>query len=230
MYNSPIYYIKVEKMNKSTKIILIRHGESLGNATRTILGHTDMDLSEHGYLQAETTANYLKNEKIDIIYSSDLKRAYNTALPNAKIRDLEVLTDKSLREIYVGDWEGLKVSEIIEKWGRGAFEDDWHGHFGTFTFPGGEFIQDGGKRFYNKVLELAEQNIGKTILITAHAAVIRAFWAIITSTPWENVVNEIPFATNASFSICYFDGKTIIPDIYSYDDHLIKVGITRVKV
>ena len=217
-------------MKDITKIILIRHGESVGNAYRIILGHTDLDLSDHGYLQAKTTAEYLKNEKIDQIYSSDLMRAYNTALPNAKIRNMDIITDKELREIYVGDWEGTKVTEIIEKWGREVFEDEWHGHFGTFTFPGGESIQSGGRRFYNKVMELAQQNIGKTILITAHAAVIRAFWTIITETPWENAVNVIPFATNASFSVCYYDGNRINPDIYSFDDHLIDVGITKVKV
>ena len=213
-----------------TKIILIRHGESLGNKERIILGHTDLDLSKHGYLQAKTTANYLKNEKIDAIYSSDLKRAYNTALPNAEMRGLEVITDKKLREIFVGDWEGLRVSEILEKWGREAFEDQWHGHFGTFTFPNGEFIQDGGRRFYNRVLEIAGKNEGKTIIITAHAAVIRAFWAIISGIKWENVVSELPFATNASISVCFYDGESIKPDIYSFDDHLIEVGITRVKV
>ena len=78
--------------------------------------------------------------------------------------------------------------------------------------------------------ELAEQNKGKTILITAHAAVIRAFWTIITNTPWENAVKEVPFATNASFSVCYHNGETIKPDVYSFDNHLIEVGITKVKV
>lgn len=217
-------------MKNKTKIIIVRHGESLGNALRIILGHTDLDLSDHGYLQAKTTAEHLKNEKIDVIYSSDLMRAYNTALPNAKIRNMEIITDKELREIYVGDWEGMKVTEIIEKWGREVFEDEWHGHFGTFTFPNGESVQAGGHRFYNRVMELAEQNMGKTILITAHAAVIRAFWTIITNTSWENAVNVIPFATNASFSVCHYDGENILPHIYSSDDHLIEVGITRVKV
>lgn len=217
-------------MKNTTKIIIVRHGESLGNAERIILGHTDLDLSEHGYIQAKTTAEYLKNEKIDIIYSSDLKRAYNTAIFHAEMRNINVITDKMLREVYVGAWEGVKVTDIIEKWGREVFEEDWHGHFGTFTFPGGEFIQDAGHRFYKRVLELAELNQGKTILIAAHAAVIRAFWAIISGIRWENVVNELPFATNASVSVCYYDSNIIKPDIYSLDEHLIEVGITRVKV
>jgi len=132
-------------MNKQTKIILIRHGQSIGNATRTILGHTDLDLSEHGYIQAQATANYLKEEKIDKIYSSDLKRAINTAIPHAEIRNINIVTNKNLRELYVGAWENMKVDDIILKWGREAYEK-WIDSFGTFTFPNGESVCDGGQR------------------------------------------------------------------------------------
>ena len=70
-------------MNLKTKIYFIRHGESLGNAARKILGHTDLDLSELGYRQAFATAEHLKDIHIDVIYSSDLMRAMHTAEPNA---------------------------------------------------------------------------------------------------------------------------------------------------
>lgn len=213
-----------------TKIILIRHGQSIGNATRTILGHTDLDLSELGYKQAEATANCLKDEKIDQIYSSDLKRAYNTAAPHAKIRGLEVKTNKNLREMYVGAWEGRTVQEIIEKWGRGVFENDWGANFGTFTFPDGESITDGGRRFYNEILRISAKNKGKTILVVAHAAVIRSFWAIISGIAPEDIASKIPFATNASYSICFYDDGQIIPFEYSIDEHLSKVGITKVNL
>lgn len=217
-------------MIKNTKIILIRHGQSLGNASKTILGHTDLDLSEHGYKQAEATAKHLKNEKIDKIYSSDLKRAYNTAVFHAKMRNLEVKTSQNLREIYVGEWENMKTEDIIAKWGRGAIEDDWLGNFGTFTFPSGESIYDGGKRFYTELLSICRENEGKTILITAHAAVIRSFWAIISGISPENVAKELPFPTNASYSVAYFDGEAIKPNEYSIDSHLEAVGITAVKL
>lgn len=217
-------------MEKQTKIILIRHGESIGNATRTILGHTDLDLSELGYRQANKTAEQLKNEKIDAIYSSDLKRAYNTALPHAKTRNLNVITSKGLREIYIGDWEGLNVDYIIEKWGREIFENDWHRHFGTFRFPNGESTQEAGYRFFNEVHTICNENVGKTIIITAHAAVIRAFWAIINNIDAEDIAAKVPFASNASYSICYFENGKIIPFEYSIDEHLIEVGITRVKL
>ncbi len=68
------------------------------------------------------------------------------------------------------------------------------------------------------------------MLIVAHAAVIRAFWAIISGVSWDQVTEKVPFASNASFSVAYFDGKSIFPDIYSFDEHLTEVGITKVKL
>ena len=217
-------------MKNRTKLIIIRHGQSLGNATRTFLGHTDLDLSEHGYKQAEVTADFLKNEKIDLIYSSDLKRAYNTAVPHAKLRNMNIISSTNLRELYVGEWEGMRIEDIIAKWGREVYENDWFGNFGTFCFPSGESIKEGGERFYKEVLRIASENQGKTILLTAHAAVIRAFWGIISDIPWEFLAEKLPFASNASFSVAYYENDTIIPDIYSYDEHLSEVGITKVKL
>ena len=65
------------------KIIIIRHGQSIGNLKRIYLGHTNLGLSELGAEQAEIAARYFKNEKISAIYSSDLDRAYYTALPHS---------------------------------------------------------------------------------------------------------------------------------------------------
>lgn len=213
-----------------TKIILVRHGQSIGNATKRILGHTDMDLSQLGYKQAEATAECLKNEKIDKIYSSDLLRAYNTALPHAKMRNLEVITSKNLREMFVGDWEGRTVDEILTKWGREYFENEWINKFGSFRFPNGEAIVDGGRRFYNEILDVCEQNQGKTVLIASHAAVIRSFWSIISGIEPEDIVEKLPFASNASYSVCYCEKGKISPFEYSIDGHLSEVGITKVKL
>ena len=211
-----------------TKFIIVRHGQSIGNAKRIILGHTDLDLTDLGYKQANATAEHLKTVKIDKIYSSDLIRAYNTAVPHAKIRDMEIITDINLRELYLGLWENLYVEDLIAKWGREAFEVEWHGNFGTFTFPEGESVQAGGRRFYDALVDICRQNEGKTLLICAHAAVIRAFWAIICDIPWDRVASELPFPSNASYSLAYFNGEKIMPEKYSCDEHLIDVGITKV--
>ena len=210
-----------------TRIYIVRHGESLGNATRRMLGHTDLDLSELGYRQAQCTAEYLKDVEFDAIYSSDLLRALNTARAHADLRGMNVIGDCGLRELYLGAWEGLLVDDIIARWGS-TFKDDWHGGFGTFIFPDGEAVMDGGRRFYSAVLRLAKQHPGKNILIGAHAGVIRAFWSILLGIKPENIVLELPFPTNASYSVCELCGDSLTAVEYSCDAHLESVGITRV--
>ena len=151
-------------MKKTIKLILIRHGQSIGNQSRIFLGHTDLDLSDLGYKQAECTAEHLKNEKIDYIYSSDLIRAYNTAIPHAKMRKIMIIREKNLREAYVGSWEGMNVDDIIEKWGREVFVDQWKNNFGLFRFPDGESIKEAGKRFYHEIIAICSRLDSKTLV------------------------------------------------------------------
>ena len=79
-------------------------------------------------------------------------------------------------------------------------------------------------------MSICRENEGKTILITAHAAVIRAFWAIISNVSWENLANQIPFASNASYSVAYYKENAIFPGKYSCDEHLSEIGITKVNL
>ena len=190
-----------------TKIYLIRHGESIGNAKKQYLGHTDLGLSEPGHRQAEATARALADVTIDAVYSSDLIRAVSTARPHAELRGLEVVTSVGLREIYIGDWEGLYVDDIIERYGD-MFTVDWLENFGTFRTPGGESVAEAGERFYATVEEICRHEQGKTLLIAAHAAVIRAFWAKVCDIAPEDVARTIDFPKNASYSeLEYEDGR-----------------------
>lgn len=219
------HWEKIENydVKKLTKVILIRHGESLGNLNNIMLGHTDIDLAPRGYLQAEACAEYLKNERIDAIYSSDLIRAYHTAEPHARMRGLSITTSKELRECNVGDWENVPLEEIVEK-DHSLFYDGWRDSFGTFEIPGGESVPHAAERFYREVLGIAKRNVGKTVLIAAHAAVIRAFWGKITKTPPEKLASTYLYPTNASCSFLYFDGEELLPIEYSVDEHLSEIG------
>jgi len=200
------------------KIFLVRHGQSIGNLNRVYLGHTDYDLSELGYQQAEITADYLKNEHIDAIYSSDLLRAHNTAVPHARIRGLEVIDSENLREIYLGDWENRPIDELIEQ-DYDNFVLGWRENFGTFTVPGGENVLDAGTRFYREVERIATENAGKTLLIAAHAAVIRVFWCLINKVEPSDMAAAYPFPTNASYSMLSFKSGEFIPYKFSCDEH-----------
>ena len=214
---------------KETKIILVRHGESLGNAGKILLGRTDLDLSELGYLQAEACAKFLSCEHIDEIHSSSLMRAMHTAEPHAKIRGMQVMPNDNLREIFLGDWENKTVDEIVEKWGYDSYYVDWQHGYGTFVCPNGEGVMECGERFYREVEKIAKAAEGKTVLVAAHGAVIRTFWAIVLGIAPEDIAAAFPFPSNASCSyLTYSDGKFVAEE-YSYNEYLSEVGITNIN-
>lgn len=190
---------------KETKLLIIRHGQSIGNLERRFLGHTDLDLSELGYKQAEITKEYLKNEKIDVIYSSDLKRAYNTVKPIAESRNMEIKTSKNLREIYAGEWENGDYEYLSQN-----FADEyekWKTDIGNACCNGGESVAELQQRVYEEVMKIATENIGKTVCIGTHATPIRTLFAKIEDVKKENM-HEVPWATNASVTtVIYSDGK-----------------------
>lgn len=102
-------------MFETTRILLIRHGQSLGNAERRFGGHSPTPLSELGRAQAEATARALTFERVSAIYSSDLLRAVETAAPLARATGLEVNQTDAFRERNVGRMEGLTFEEAAER-------------------------------------------------------------------------------------------------------------------
>jgi len=95
----------------TTRVLLIRHGQSQGNAERRFGGHSPTPLSEFGRRQAEATAHSLAAEGVDAIYASDLLRAVQTAEPLARATGLEIRRTEALRERSVGLMEGLTFEE-----------------------------------------------------------------------------------------------------------------------
>ena len=102
-------------MPVATNVLLIRHGQSRGNAERRFGGHTATPLSARGRNQAQATARTLKSESLTAIYSSDLARAMETAQPLAKLTGLHVNGTSAFRERSVGVMEGLTFEEAAEK-------------------------------------------------------------------------------------------------------------------
>ena len=131
-----------------TKLILVRHAQSEANAKRIFAGHTDFPLSELGYLQAKASAEYSKKFNISCIYSSDLSRTMQTAEHFSKIHNLPIIPKKELREIYAGEWDGMALAEIKERY------QDRYSHWcdGTNMHPvGGEKPEELADRIYQAV-------------------------------------------------------------------------------
>lgn len=99
----------------TTTLILARHGETDWNRDGRFQGHADPPLNDTGRAQAHRLVELLADEPIDAVYSSDLRRAHETAEIVAAARGVDVVVDPDLRERDVGEWSGLTMPEIEER-------------------------------------------------------------------------------------------------------------------
>ena len=201
-----------------TKLILVRHGQSLANAGLIFAGHSDFDLSELGHTQASLLAEYLvEHEKITAIYSSDLLRAYHTATPTAERLSLPITTDTTLREIYAGKWDGATFAAIKEN-----YPDDyrtWYEDLSHARPTGGESIPEVYRRVVPKILEIAKKHDGETILLTTHATVVRSFHAYANGFS-DGEMGKVRFCGNAAMNFYEIEGDTVRELAYDVDSHL----------
>ncbi len=201
-----------------TTVILVRHGFSLANKQGIFAGHTDIDLSDIGYLQASLTSEYiLNNFNVDEIFSSDLMRAYNTIKPVATALGKTINFTKEFREIFAGDWEGLSFEDIKNKFPTEY--NEWMQNTGFARCNNGESMQELQNRAYGKLFELAKNNDGKTILIATHAGVMRAIECAIRNVPLADM-KLVGWVANASVSVITFNGEKFNIDVWGHHAHL----------
>lgn len=156
----------------TTRLYLVRHGQSEWNLHSKMQGVQDIDLTYTGVKQAELLARRLKNEKIDCIYSSNLKRAYITAQIIGKELGLDVQKSSEFREMSFGIWEGLTSKEINE-----LYKDLyslWKANPVKANIEKGETLEEVQKRMVKNTLKIVEENKGKNILIVSHGTSIKA--------------------------------------------------------
>ena len=154
------------------KLFIIRHAESEWNPIGRYQGLLDPGLSERGLKQAELLGRALEKEKIDVIYSSPLKRTYQTAQEIAKRQGLEIIEDRRIIEIDHGIWSGMLVEEVKER-----FPEDfkmWLEEPHRVKFEGGESLQDVFKRVKDFLEFIREKHWGQTVAIVSHTVPIRA--------------------------------------------------------
>ena len=178
------------------KLILTRHGETVENAAGIIQGHLQGKLSELGKAQAKRLAQRLKNEKIDIIYSSDLTRAADTAKEIATYHpEIPLLLVKEIRERKHGDFDGRKRSEIDAS----AEEASLFTSITTAPKNGESWLQvyERARMFLGK---LNQKHKKQTVLLVSHGGFIRAMICAIKSQPPEEIFNVAKIG-NTSISI-----------------------------
>lgn len=153
-----------------TRLIIIRHGQTLWNSQRKYQGHSDIALSDTGIKQAEAVAVRLATEKIHAVYASDLSRAFKTAECIAVKHNLTVSQMPALREIKFGDWEGLTYDQISARW-PGLLGKLWTTP-DELQIPGGESFHQLKARAYTAIEKIVVEHPEQTVAVVAHGGTI----------------------------------------------------------
>jgi probable phosphoglycerate mutase len=153
-----------------TKLFLIRHGQSAGNAEGRFGGHSATPLSDLGCEQARLAAAALAKENINAIYSSDLLRAVQTAEPLARMLGIEIVTSTALRERNVGVLEGLTFDES-----KAAHPDDYYALVNRnihHVITEGESYRHLLNRITAELRDILRQHRGERIAIFTHTGAL----------------------------------------------------------
>ena len=147
-----------------TEIILMRHGETEWNVGEIFRGRADIELNETGTQQAKLLAGYLRDTRIEAVYSSPLKRAVKTAEAIAAEHKLKVEISPELSDMDFGSWQGLPLKEVGEKYPE--LYAEWLNHPEQLKLPGGETLDDVRKRALGLVNKVIAGRRGAVVLVS----------------------------------------------------------------
>src|SRR2546426_2121594 len=199
------------------RILLVRHGETDWNRQGGCQGATDLELNETGVRQAEKIAAYLTKEEIRAVYSSNLKRAIQTADVICRSHGLVVTIEDSFRDLHHGKLEGLTLPEIqtafpdfIQKWRQAPAE---------LLIPGGERLIDVAGRTgegMNRIVQCHRSDA--TLVVVSHNFPILAVLCLITGIHLDRYrsfhidpcnVSHIRYTQDEGWSLAEFRGEKL---------------------
>jgi broad specificity phosphatase PhoE len=159
-----------------TTIFLARHGETEWNRTGRYQGWADPPLNETGLAQARALAEELASTPFDAVYSSDLRRARETAEIVAAPHGVPVVVEPGLREVNVGEWSGLTRAEVEARFPGGER-------------PGGETREQHTARVLAAAERLARAHPGQRVLLVSHGGTMRALRTHVSDEPLHPIAN-----------------------------------------
>lgn len=160
----------------TTTLLLVRHGQTTANASGLFAGALDVPLDELGQHQARQLGEAFRSIPIDVLISSPLQRARETARPIAEVTHLEPVIEPGFAEINFGEAEGLTIFDIVQQWPDIIpllmDIDDM-----TLTWPGGERRSEFHARVLSTILATIERYTDKRVAAVCHGGVISSVMA-----------------------------------------------------
>ncbi|MDI9242863.1 histidine phosphatase family protein [Fusibacillus kribbianus] len=155
------------------RFIFVRHGETEWNVTGRYQGQTDVPLSEKGRAQAEALGKRFADIHVDEVYSSPLKRAYDTARAIAEPKGLPIHKVDGIKELNFGEWDGLTKEQLTEQFGEAFVKY----RIEPFHYPmAGEGTLNRAKLRVGAALEDIKEEFrhtDKTIVVVAHGGILK---------------------------------------------------------
>lgn len=151
------------------QLVLIRHGETPWDDDSRIQGTLDIPLNNKGIKEAEDLCDNI-SMPLDVIYSSSLSRAYDTAFIIASKMDIKVKKVKELNELDHGLWQGLKINDVKKRYAK--IYSKWENSPVSVTPPQGESIPCAYDRVINAVHKITDKNSSGNICIVSHKIII----------------------------------------------------------
>ena len=200
-----------------TELIFIRHGETDWNRQERFQGQIDVALNATGLAQAQRLAARLAAEKADVLISSDLGRALQTAAPLGKAWAMQTTPVRGLREQSFGMLEGLDVPTIKAQ--HAALWRDWLVHRADFALPGGgESLRQFHARVLAAVRDIAEAHAGCRVAVVTHGGVLDMLWRSAQDLPLDGLRTcAIP---NAGINRLRWHGQGLHIELWGDDAHL----------
>lgn len=169
----------------SCRVYLFRHGETANSKEVCFNGHFDVGLSSKGGDQFKEWAQLLKKEPFKAVYSSDLKRTRESAQLLAKPHNLEPVAYSELRELCFGEWEGLSISEVEEKYPNQLGER--MKDIENFKVEGGETFEQLQQRVVPRFEEIIARHPNEQIAMVCHGGVNRVILSHLLEVPIKRI-------------------------------------------
>jgi len=210
-----------------TRVYLVRHGTTDWNKEEIFRGRLDCKLNETGQAEARALAEYFRDIRLQAIYSSPLSRAMETAQAVAEAKALQVVPHPEFIDIDFGEWQGLPLKEVREKYSE--LYRLWRERPEAIHFPGGENLARVRARAWEGLQKVIRENPDKTALILSHRVVTKVlicavlglddshFWHIKQDTTAVNCIEHDRgfFVTSLINDTCHL--KSIHPDTRKKD-------------
>ena len=213
---------------ETTRFCLVRHGETDWNVARRLQGHTDIPLNQHGIAQAIQMAKALKaiGLKFDVLYSSDLQRAANTAGAVEEKFGVKAIIDQQLRERHLGALQGLTRDE-----GPQLKPDLWAIYLSRnldHTLEGGESIQQFANRIHTALENIRILHTGKTILLVSHGGALDMMYRLASNQSLES--EKAVAVPNASLNWISHNGHSWQVDRWADTSHLENAALDNLDI